>query len=158
MTKSRAERQEQRRKKARIKQRNRLIRTVFFLAVVILGVTYLTIQSGKTAEPLVSPEIIAEGKQIYEATCISCHGEQGEGHIALAQAPALNGNEHSWHHPDGQIQTLIQDGGVSMPPFRDSLENDEIFAVLRYVQTWWSADQLNSQQRASQSNPFRGND
>lgn len=106
-------------------------------------------------ETLPGPDNLDLGMRVYIDTCASCHGTQGEGHLAIAEAPALNGNEHSWHHPDGQIQRVIQNGGQKMPPFGDQLTDAEITATIRYIQTWWSADQLASQQSRSLQDPIR---
>ena len=98
---------------------------------------------------------ITRGGKLYQQNCAVCHGENGEGHAALAQAPALNESEHAWHHPDGQLQEIIQNGGVEMPSFEETLENDEIKAVIRYFQTFWRPDQLQVQQANSTQYPFR---
>jgi mono/diheme cytochrome c family protein len=42
-----------------------------------------------------------------------------------------------------------------MPAFGEQLNHDEIVAVIRFMQTWWTADQLAAQQTASQSNPIQ---
>ena len=144
------------RRAARSKQvRKQKLRNYLVLAFVAIGLALLTWLPRQSAEPLVSEEVVALGAGVYAQTCASCHGDQGEGHSALVTAPALNGSEHSWHHADGQIQQLITMGGTQMPAFGDELEDEEIFAVIRFIQTWWSADQLASQQRASQSNPMQ---
>jgi mono/diheme cytochrome c family protein len=67
----------------------------------------------------------------------------------------LDNSEHAWHHPDGQIQELTINGGNMMPAFGDKLGDEEIKAVIRYLQTWWTAEQFAAQQKAGQSNPFR---
>ncbi len=125
------------------------------LVLVAIGLAYLLLQPKQPAEPLASEQVIALGSEVYAQTCASCHGDSGEGHAAVPAAPALDGSEHSWHHPDGQIQDLILDGGNLMPALRDQLTEDEVVAVIRFVQTWWSADQLASQQRVSESNPLQ---
>lgn len=99
--------------------------------------------------------MVALGRQVYAESCASCHGAQGEGHAELIQAPALDETEHAWHHADGQLQDLLTNGGALMPAFGDQLTDEEMLAVISYIQTWWTADQLASQQRASESYPFR---
>ena len=144
------------RRAARNKQvRKEKLRNYFVLALVAIGLALLSWLPRQSADRVVSDEIIKVGADVYAETCASCHGDQGEGHSALVSAPALNGSEHSWHHADGQIQQLIIEGGTQMPAFGQELESEEIFAVLRFIQTWWSEDQLASQQRASQSNPLQ---
>lgn len=147
----RAARREARKRQERTKK----IRDGLIIAAILIVLGYQVFRSNQPAEPLASADVINTGKEVYYATCASCHGEQGEGHVAIAEAPALNGSEHSWHHADGQIQSLIQEGGTIMPAFGDQLDNDEIFAVIRYIQSQWTAKQLTSQQSKSQSNPFR---
>ncbi|MDH5507316.1 MAG: cytochrome c [Anaerolineae bacterium] len=130
-------------------------RNLVIAGVVIIGVAlFLNFQDSQPVEALASQEVIEMGAVVYAANCAVCHGEQGEGHI-LPNAPALNYSEHAWHHPDGDIQTVLLNGGVEMPPFRDVLSDDEIVAVIRFVQTLWKADQLQSQQASSLRNPLR---
>lgn len=147
----RVARQEERKRQERRKK----IRDGLIAIIILAVIGYQVIQTNQPAEPLASADIISAGEEIYYSTCASCHGKQGEGHIAIAEAPALNGTEHSWHHADGQIQSLIQEGGTIMPAFGQQLDNDDIFAVMRYIQTGWTAKQLASQQNKSQTNPFR---
>ncbi|NOX63906.1 MAG: cytochrome c [Chloroflexi bacterium] len=127
-------------------------------ALLLLTVVGLAFLSGdKTNQTLVEAddELIALGKQVYEQNCAACHGPQGEGHAAVEEAPALNETEHAWHHPDGQIQELITNGGQIMPAFGDQLSREEIIAVVRYIQTWWEPEQLRAQQQQSRQYPFQ---
>ena len=102
----------------------------------------------------VDNDTLALGEKVYQTTCASCHGEKGEGHV-LEAAPALDASEHAWHHPDGQIQMLIKNGGRIMPALGDQLTDEEIVAVIRYIQTWWTADQLRRQQASSVQFPLQ---
>jgi mono/diheme cytochrome c family protein len=99
-------------------------------------------------------EMLALGEQVYQTTCAACHGENGEGY-GIPQAPALNETEHAWHHPDGQIQDLIKNGGKVMPALGDQLTDEEIVAVIRYIQTWWTPEQLRQQQARSLQYPLQ---
>ncbi|MEX1071557.1 MAG: cytochrome c [Anaerolineales bacterium] len=149
------EEQDARRVKAIAENRNRRLMGWLLLAILLAGTAFSVYLSNKPGEPLASAEVIALGAQVYSQNCASCHGDQGQGHAFVEQAPALDNSEHAWHHPDGQIQDLIINGGNMMPVFGDKLGDEEIKAVLRYFQTWWTAEQLAAQQKASQSNPFR---
>ena len=124
------------------------------IALVLLAV-YINWVSSQPTEPLAGKDIITLGEQVYKESCAACHGEQGEGHAALAQAPALDDSEHAWHHADGQLQELINIGGVDMPSFSDKLSNEEVIAVIRYFQTFWRADQVSAQQAKSAENPMQ---
>lgn len=143
------------RKKLTAIQRKLRIRNTLVIFGVATFAIYLLLSADDPAEALASDEVIQLGQRVYAETCAACHGSQLEGHYGLPEAPALNGSEHSWHHADGQIQSLIEEGGMLMPALGNDLSDEEVFAVIRYIQTWWTADQLDFQQRASQGNPIR---
>ena len=146
---------EERRRREQARRRRRTLGLVV-AGVMILGLTgFLAWRNNRPATPLATEEVLALGAQVYAENCVACHGENGEGHGLLPDAPALNANEHAWHHPDGQIQRLILDGGQQMPSFRDKLSNDEVIAVIRYIQTWWTSSQLEAQQARSAQDPLR---
>ncbi|MDH5607332.1 MAG: cytochrome c [Anaerolineae bacterium] len=121
--------------------------TVFMIAGSALIILALNLD-GLTdpARGYSQAELREIGQAVFQANCQVCHGEQGEGHQQVEQAPALNGSEHAWHHPDRQLSELISDGGEIMPPFGKVLTDTEIIAVIRYFQGWWAPDQLAMQQ------------
>ena len=136
-------------------QRNQTAKLILIgVLLVVLGI-YLKWNSNQTAEPLASDQTIGQGEQVFAQNCAVCHGEQGEGHAAVAQAPALNGDEHAWHHADGQLQDTILNGGIDMPSFQNELTDQDVIAVIRYIQTLWRPDQLKAQQSISAQNPLR---
>ena len=124
--------------------------------LIVALVVYSQIDRNSSAAVVVAAdtELLALGEQVYQNTCASCHGENGEGHV-LEAAPALDASEHAWHHPDGQIQNLIKNGGRIMPALGNQLTDQEIIAVIRYIQTWWTSDQLQRQQASSRQFPFQ---
>ncbi len=152
MNSSRIKKRKLRRKE---EERKRNIRNGALAFSVIAIFIVLLMQAGSLARPLASEEVIASGKRVYSETCAVCHGVNLEGHAALPEAPALDGSEHAWHHPDGQIQALINDGGTLMPAMADQLSDEEIVAVIRYIQSNWQAKQLAFQQDASQGFPLQ---
>ncbi len=120
------------------------------------------------------------GQEIFAANCAVCHGAEGEGqpnwHIAnddgTLPAPPLNGDGHTWHHPDGLLYRVVSQGGAqfegpsdpgfksAMPAFEDRLSHEEIIAVLTYVKSLWSNKVRmdfsirESQELLSQRDPF----
>ena len=123
-------------------------------ALLIVGLVILSQIDGKAPTKVAaSDDVVALGREVYVNTCAACHGEQGQGHV-LPEAPALDETEHAWHHPDGQIQDLIKNGGQVMPALGDQLTDEEIVAVIRYIQTWWTPDQLRQQQARSMQYPL----
>lgn len=142
------------RRKKKSKTDSNSMKIIFAGVALVALAVYFNWDSTNNTEPIAAEEIILLGEQVFEQNCASCHGEQGEGHAALAQAPALNGSEHSWHHADGQIQTQILQGGIDMPSFGEILSNEEVVAVIRYFQTLWRSDQFRAQQANSAQNPM----
>ena len=143
------------RSKQKKDSRKRHALTLAFWGLFIIGLTlWLTAEKNRPSEALANNEILALGAEVYAANCATCHGIDGEGHGEIEVAPALDSTEHAWHHADGQLQRLITSGTEQMPSFGESLTKDEIVAVIRYFQTWWSEGQLNSQQSLSGQDPL----
>ena len=120
------------------------------------------------------------GKDIFAATCVTCHGAEGEGQpawrIARADgtrpAPPLNGDGHTWHHADDLLYVIVSRGGKTqesplfpsfkstMPAFGDQYSHEEIVAVLTYVKSLWAgktvqgASFIELQAEKSETNPF----
>ncbi|MFQ5344068.1 MAG: c-type cytochrome, partial [Anaerolineae bacterium] len=71
-------------------------------------------------------------------------------------APALDGSEHAWHHPDVQIGEWISNGKLGlaqMPASGDRVTEAEIDAVITYIKSLWSEEQRSSQERINQRYP-----
>ncbi len=129
---------------------------------------------------LFSDQRIQRGRNLFAANCAACHGAGGEGqpdwHISKPDgtlpAPPLNGDGHTWHHADGFLYRVVDEGGKfqedprvpgfksAMPAFGDRLGNQEIVAVLTYVKSLWGDKTrggfsiLESQTIISQQDPF----
>jgi len=84
------------------------------------------------------PELVAEGKELFEGTCAACHGvdlmgtETGPPFLDPVYAPG--------HHPDSAFYTAVEFGVQPhhwdfgpMPP--QPLERDEVTAVIAYVRS-----------------------
>ncbi len=101
----------------------------------------------------VGPGLVADGCTIFEQTCASCHDMDGAGYANELDAPALDRSEHASDHSDQQIHEWIVNGklgfGRQMPGFGDALDDREIHAVIAYLHTLWTAEQLETQQGLS---------
>jgi mono/diheme cytochrome c family protein len=121
--------------------------TVFFLMVGGWLITACTTLSG-TSTP--TPDPVAQGREVFEQTCAACHGQNAEGYANELAAPALDHSEHAWHHPDQQIHDWVKNGklglGSAMPALGDQLSDEEIAAVIAYLHTLWTPEQLETQQ------------
>ena len=100
------------------------------------------------------PRRIALGQQVYAANCASCHGSQlkwqpnWRERLPSGELPArpLDGNGHSWHHPDSQLFVMVKDGMAAlglpdyktrMPVFSGKLADGEIWAALAFIKSRW---------------------
>ena len=96
------------------------------------------------------PQMLEQGKSVFQANCAACHGENAEGivkdwHKPDAEgkypAPPLNGTAHTWHHPVGALFHTIQNGtqsmGGSMPSWKEKLSDEEIFSVIIWLTSLW---------------------
>ena len=98
-----------------------------------------------------------EGRIAYVEACSVCHGPQAEGYANDQAAPALDSSEHASHHPDSQIHEWIVNGklglGQQMPAFGARFSDGEVHAIIAYLHTLWTADQLQVLQSLSRRSP-----
>lgn len=94
-------------------------------------------------------EHVAQGQQVYEANCATCHGSDAEGvtHWRERDAsgnlppPPLDGTAHAWHHPIPVLVNQIKNGTPAglgtMPGFGEQLSDDDIGGVIAWIQSKW---------------------
>ena len=111
--------------------------------------TALTVVACGTKAPSADPEVLAIGEALYMQHCASCHGTNLEGQPdwqvpnanGVLPAPPHNRDGHTWHHPDSQLLQIIGQGGTTlnsaMPAFDDTLNQDEMEAILAYIKSFW---------------------
>ncbi|UCE62625.1 MAG: c-type cytochrome [Nitrospirota bacterium] len=94
-----------------------------------------------------SPEVVAQGKVIYEGkgTCFNCHGMKGRGDgpggSTLNPSPRNFRHRGMWHHrSEGEIFWVIKHGseGTGMIPFGGLLSDEEIWTVIQYERSFAS--------------------
>jgi cytochrome c oxidase cbb3-type subunit 3 len=99
------------------------------MAVVGISAAFAACSSTETpATP--SDPVLADGQQIYNRSCASCHGSAGQGGgIGPRLADRVTGD-----FPDiADQEQFIADGKGSMPGFEDRLTPEQIEAVARYT-------------------------
>jgi len=121
-----------------------------------------TNNDGVIAPAAAGSETYILGQTVYEAQCASCHGIEGEGQFPDAPlepditgrygAPPHDETGHTWHHDDDLLIQIIREGGMgdpvnfyTMPALESVLSNAEIEAVLAYIKTMWTQEQINAQ-------------
>lgn len=103
---------------------------------------------------------LALGEKLYAQHCASCHGANLEGQPDWRKrlpngrfpAPPHDASGHTWHHPD-QVLFAITKHGLAppyapagyesdMPAFGGKLSDQEIRAVLAYIESRWPPEVL----------------
>ncbi|MBZ0291539.1 MAG: cytochrome c [Anaerolineae bacterium] len=113
-------------------------------------------------------ETIPLGQVVYLKNCASCHGPNGEGQNPAAPlskdatgrflAPPHDSTGHTWHHDDDLLIQIVREGGMGspsdfypMPAFGDKLSDEDITAVIAYIQTLWTEEQRTRQRQATEA-------
>jgi mono/diheme cytochrome c family protein len=101
-----------------------------------------------------SAERLERGQAIYAENCASCHGAELEGQpnwrrrlpTGRMPAPPHDASGHTWHHPDDVLFRITKEGPAAvvggsyesdMPGFGGVLSDDEILAVLAFIESTW---------------------
>lgn len=84
-----------------------------------------------------TPEGRPDGRKIYVLFCASCHGSDGRNdrNGSLKSMDLAN----TATKPDAEVRALVLNGRGQMPPWKNRLKDDEIAAVLAYVNQLVSA-------------------
>ena len=112
--------------------------------------------SAQRADPTNATQV-ASGRAIYATHCASCHGANLEGERdwrtrkpnGRMPAPPHDDSGHTWHHGDDVLFGITKlglqppyapAGYVSdMPAFEKTLGDQQIYDVLAYIKSRWSA-------------------
>jgi mono/diheme cytochrome c family protein len=133
-------------------------------AAVLTGGLVAAMYYDRAKEPARAGTVsLADGAALYAAQCASCHGANLKGQAnwrqrgpdGLLPAPPHDASGHTWHHPDQQLFAITKYGTEaliggdyksSMRGFADDLSDDQIWAVLRYIQSQWPVEIRRQQQ------------
>ena len=85
-----------------------------------------------------SPEVLAEGAELYRIYCATCHGADADGTGPVAEyfrrMPDLRA-PNVQAYADGWLYSIVREGGFNMPPFASSLSVNERWAVVHHIRT-----------------------
>lgn len=111
-------------------------------------------------QPSSDPAKLALGEKLYAKHCAACHGAKLEGQPDWQKrlpngkmaAPPHDETGHTWHHPDEVLFGITKHGMVppyappgypsDMPAFGGVLSDDEIRAVLAFIESHWKNPEL----------------
>ena len=85
-----------------------------------------------------SPDVLAEGAELYGIYCASCHGADADGAGPVAdhfrRMPDLRA-PNVQNYADGWLYSIVREGGFNMPPFASALCVNERWAVVHHIRT-----------------------
>jgi high-affinity iron transporter len=116
------------------------------LWVVLLGSFFLFSSLGQSlsqsAPPKKTPELLAQGKKLYEQNCVTCHGPKGDGKGQLGAAlkpPPRDFNIpfKQWTHSKGDLKKVFEVITKGIPNTSmvkwDQLSEQERWALVYFV-------------------------
>ncbi len=83
---------------------------------------------------------IGLGKRLFLQNCTGCHGDDGKAELAVvAEATDLTQPKgYKDGTAEGELFRNIRDGaGSQMPPFKDTLNEQEIWNLVNFVRSLW---------------------
>ncbi|MHA6287153.1 c-type cytochrome [Maricaulis sp. CAU 1757] len=132
------------------------LRSTFVLGVAVGVLTACSDGSASEEWPIPTddPAVLAQGADLYQVHCASCHGVELEGQPdwrtrlpnGRLPAPPHDVTGHTWHHPDAVLFEITKLGTEAvtppgyesdMPGFADQMTDTEIRAVLAYIKSTW---------------------
>jgi len=118
-------------------------------ALAALSTTLMLALPAQAAERWYDQKQVTWGADLFAQNCASCHGAKGEGTKnwktpdakGVYPPPPINGTGHAWHHDLALLRGTVKNGGKPvggvMPAFGEKLSDEEVDAVLAYVQSQW---------------------
>ncbi|GAB4563182.1 MAG: hypothetical protein Kow0047_11830 [Anaerolineae bacterium] len=115
---------------------------------ILIVLSLVLVGCGGKKEPTptpVPPEVIAEGKKLYESSCSACHGPDAKGLPGLGRD--LTTSEFAIGLSDAELVEFIKKGrpasdpanttGVDMPPKggNPALTDDQLQKIVQYIRT-----------------------
>lgn len=84
-----------------------------------------------------TPESLARGENFYQVHCFVCHGSHGKGDgpvgVKFDPSPVDLNLPHTQDQTDGQLFFTITRGRVTMPFYRDALNQQERWDLINYI-------------------------
>ena len=76
-----------------------------------------------------------DGAATFNSSCAGCHGENGAGDTAIGKStgvPDLRSSQVQ-SQPDSRLADVIENGTSRMPPFKSSLNEEQVKALIAHV-------------------------
>ena len=102
---------------------------------------------------------LAQGKELFVAGCMPCHGPAGKGDGLVAGTLERNGTQirpgnlsdsKLWQQSDGTLFWKISEGRTPMPAFQDAFSEEQRWQIVSYVRTLAPKDENKNKQTTSE--------
>lgn len=117
---------------------------VLLFALVALGVGYSALAPGgntaAAADPT-DPQTIATGKQLYDRSCITCHGENLQG-VKGRGVPLIGVGQAAAYFQLATGRMPAKANGAEMPRAIPVFKGDQIDAIAAYIQSMGGGPQV----------------
>lgn len=88
----------------------------------------------------------ARGKILYKKMCAMCHGDKGKGDgslgVNLSPRPADLTSSHVQSMSDSALFWIITKGKPPMPGYRDSLNDNERWKLVKYIREFEKGNKI----------------
>ncbi len=129
---------------------------ITLFAALVFSIANSSVTFAQT-ERFNDPTTLDTGKTLFQQYCSVCHGQNAEGNgknwrltddNGNYPPPPLNGTAHAWHHSVDALAHTIRNGtmavGGTMPPWREVLSDDDIFAITMWITSLWPDEIYNA--------------
>jgi cytochrome c6 len=105
-------------------------------AILIVIVAEIIMFSNSVVRADAGQKTGASAKATFQSKCAMCHGPDGAGSEAGKSMNVLDLRSDAVQKlPDAELVKTISDGKGGMPPFKGSLSEAQIHALVRYVRS-----------------------
>lgn len=140
------------------------------MGAMLTAASHVAIARAADDAASLDPNSVKSGRAIYMQHCASCHGANAQGahdwqerdaHGELP-APPHNAEGHTWRHSDAMLYEMVTKGWrdpfnktkrLTMPAFAAALSPEQVRAVIAYLKTLWTPEQLRFQSEETGNQP-----
>lgn len=96
-------------------------------------------------------KLVKTGKDIFNKSCISCHGTPGEGkNMTAINATELGTADYQNTHNAGEVYYQINQGNGAMPSFKNQLSEEDKWCVIYYIKSFDKSFEISGKEVISQ--------
>ena len=148
-----------------MKTKHHLSQTVLWIGLIISFGFNVPVASGQKAKKWEAPASVselknpfkgdagsfAEGKKLYVAMCVVCHGETGKGNgaasVTLSPHPANFLSIEIENESDGAIFWKLTEGNPPMAAYKTLLTDDQRWKLVTFIRTLEEKDKSHEKKR-----------